>query len=376
MFFVDNKDKIAEFVSSIISSIGSIASGAISAAAKFVEKSMALTIPLILDFLAKMLNLGGIAERITKIIQRIRKPIDQVIDRIINFFSNKIKKLFGKGKNKKNKGKGDDDDDHENSKNKTKKDFDKDKGDDKTTDVDRKEHKKIVKEIVKRLKSKSKAEKLEEGYQEKSQLAKSLEQEYTRQLKNGLKVTIRFESYDQVKKDSKISVQVIIAPNNTEEDFELSLTLKDGFDPNDIGKLNNMIFAFNKNGGKFEQFSSADFKTFGAKYNITNAKNIVIFQNKDTNEELGKIEFKEPYELVENAINPVYKHIKTNELFVQDKIGQFIPRIMHRFITEHDLASLKKGEGIKPSASNGKKNNVSNELEHVQGVKASIYIYP
>jgi hypothetical protein len=61
---------------------------------------MAMAIPLILDFLARMLNLGSLADRIQKIIERVRKPIDQILDKIINWVINKVKKLFGKDKKK------------------------------------------------------------------------------------------------------------------------------------------------------------------------------------------------------------------------------------------------------------------------------------
>ncbi|MCR6641412.1 MAG: hypothetical protein NVV82_21065 [Sporocytophaga sp.] len=102
IFLVNNWDRILAFVNSVFDSIAAIASGAISQASAFVEKTMAQTIPLILDFIAQQLNLSGIAERITKIIHRIRKPIDQVIDKVIDVITNKVKKIPGKllGKDK------------------------------------------------------------------------------------------------------------------------------------------------------------------------------------------------------------------------------------------------------------------------------------
>ncbi|GAL83318.1 hypothetical protein MYP_544 [Sporocytophaga myxococcoides] len=128
IFLVNNWDRILAFVNSVFDSIAAIASGAISQASAFVEKTMAQTIPLILDFIAQQLNLSGIAERITKIIHRIRKPIDQVIDKVIDWITKKVKqladKLLGKNKDKnkdKNKEKAED----------TKKDFEKEKDKDK-----------------------------------------------------------------------------------------------------------------------------------------------------------------------------------------------------------------------------------------------------
>lgn len=216
-FFVDNWDRLVEFVNSIFDSISNIASGAVGAASKLVEKSMAMTIPLILDFLAKQLNLSGIADRIQKIIERVRKPIDQVIDRIIRFITEKVKKIAGKvlgkdkGKNKKE------------SKEDTKKDFDKDKGEEKTTDVDRKEHEKYAEEIARRLSVSSKASKLEDSYNEKLALGKQLEKEYKTRVKGGLKVVITFESFDKVKDDSDISFEILITPNSTHRKGQINL---------------------------------------------------------------------------------------------------------------------------------------------------------
>ncbi|MCR6641406.1 MAG: hypothetical protein NVV82_21035 [Sporocytophaga sp.] len=131
IFLVNNWNRILAFVNSVFDSIAAIASGAISQASAFVEKTMAQTIPLILDFIAQQLNLSGIAERITKIIHRIRKPIDQVIDKVIDWITKKVKqiadKLLGKNKDKnkdKNKEKAED----------SKKDFDKNKDGDKDED--------------------------------------------------------------------------------------------------------------------------------------------------------------------------------------------------------------------------------------------------
>ncbi|WP_010177188.1 eCIS core domain-containing protein [Aquimarina agarilytica] len=101
MFFVENWQRIADFVNSIFSSMAKIAAGNISAAAAFIEKAMAQGIPVILSFVARLLNIGAIGRAIKKIIQKIRKPIDKVIRKAIDFIVKKVKKLFGRGKKKK-----------------------------------------------------------------------------------------------------------------------------------------------------------------------------------------------------------------------------------------------------------------------------------
>ncbi len=101
MFFVNNWQRIVDFVNSIFSSIGQIALGNIVAAAGFIEKAMARSIPIILNFVARLLNIGSISKAIQRIITRIRKPIDKVISRAINFIVSQVRKLFGRGKKKK-----------------------------------------------------------------------------------------------------------------------------------------------------------------------------------------------------------------------------------------------------------------------------------
>ncbi|TRY29844.1 DUF4157 domain-containing protein [Aliiglaciecola sp. M165] len=96
MFFVENWQRIVEFVKSVFDSIGNIAAGKISAAASKVESALAMTIPIILNFLARLIGLSGIGKAVSNIIKKIRKPIDKivnkVIDKIVGFAKNLLKK--------------------------------------------------------------------------------------------------------------------------------------------------------------------------------------------------------------------------------------------------------------------------------------------
>ncbi len=101
MFFVENWDRIVDFVKSIFNSIGDIAMGKLSAAAQAIERAMALSIPIMLAFLARFIGLSGIGKAVKKIIMKIRRPIDKVVGKAINFMVKQVKKLFGKGGKKK-----------------------------------------------------------------------------------------------------------------------------------------------------------------------------------------------------------------------------------------------------------------------------------
>ena len=98
MFFVENWQRIVDFVGSVFNSIGDIAAGKISAAASKVEQAMAMTIPIILNFLARLLGLSGLGKAVSNIIKKIRKPIDKIVNKVIDKIVGFAKKLFKKGK--------------------------------------------------------------------------------------------------------------------------------------------------------------------------------------------------------------------------------------------------------------------------------------
>lgn len=95
MFFVNHERQILDLVNTIIDSIASIAKGQIAAAASWVEKSLARTIPVIIGFLAALLGVGGITEKIKEVIEAIRKPINAAIDWVINKAVDMVKAVGG-----------------------------------------------------------------------------------------------------------------------------------------------------------------------------------------------------------------------------------------------------------------------------------------
>ncbi|MBV9327019.1 MAG: hypothetical protein JO352_24965 [Chloroflexi bacterium] len=97
MFFVERGSQIMEFVNSILDSIGAIVSGSIGAAANMVESSLAKILPLAISFLASLLGVGGIAEKIKEIVEKIRAPITKLITAVIGPLVRPLKKLYEKG---------------------------------------------------------------------------------------------------------------------------------------------------------------------------------------------------------------------------------------------------------------------------------------
>ena len=97
MFFVENASRIADMISSIFSSISSIAAGAIGSAAASIENAMARTIPIIINFILRLIGLGGIGQKIANIIKTIQKPVNFVLDKIIGLLARFVKPLVERG---------------------------------------------------------------------------------------------------------------------------------------------------------------------------------------------------------------------------------------------------------------------------------------
>ena len=97
MFFIERGSQIMEFVNSVLDGIGAIAAGSLGAAAALVENSLAKILPLAISFLACLLGVGGIAEKIKEIIEKIRAPITNLVTAIMGPILKPLKKLYDKG---------------------------------------------------------------------------------------------------------------------------------------------------------------------------------------------------------------------------------------------------------------------------------------
>ncbi len=95
MFIVERGQQIMEFVNSVIDSIGAIARGNLSEAAQKVEGALAKALPLAISFLASLLGLGGITDKIKEGIDKVRKPIEKAVDFVVLGAVKGFKKVFG-----------------------------------------------------------------------------------------------------------------------------------------------------------------------------------------------------------------------------------------------------------------------------------------
>jgi hypothetical protein len=98
MFFIERINQIIALVESVVNSIYKIATGAIGDAANWVESAMARTIPVIISFLARLIGLGGISEKIRNIIEGIQERVDRAIDMVIQKIARGITGLVSAGR--------------------------------------------------------------------------------------------------------------------------------------------------------------------------------------------------------------------------------------------------------------------------------------
>lgn len=98
VWFINNARRLLELVRSIVSSVAMIAAGNISAAAKFVEQSLAKTVPIVIGFLAGLLGIGDLSARVQKIIDKIREPVNKAIDWVLDKAKSIAQRLMAAGK--------------------------------------------------------------------------------------------------------------------------------------------------------------------------------------------------------------------------------------------------------------------------------------
>lgn len=95
MWFINNAGRLASLVQAILGSVTAIASGALGQAAQFIEQSLAKAIPVVIGFLANLLGLGDLAGKIRAIIEKVRTPVNSVVDWILSKARGIVRRLGG-----------------------------------------------------------------------------------------------------------------------------------------------------------------------------------------------------------------------------------------------------------------------------------------
>ncbi len=83
MFFVDNASRIVTFVNTVLDSVADIVRGNVGAVVTKIEDALGQMVPILIGFLASVIGLGGIGQKIRQIVQTLQKPINKAVDFVI-----------------------------------------------------------------------------------------------------------------------------------------------------------------------------------------------------------------------------------------------------------------------------------------------------
>lgn len=95
-FFIQRAAQIMELVKAFTDSIKAIASGNVSAVAKAIENALGKAVPVLIGFLASLLGIGGLADKVVGVIRKIRERIVKAITKFWTFVKSKAGTLLSK----------------------------------------------------------------------------------------------------------------------------------------------------------------------------------------------------------------------------------------------------------------------------------------
>ncbi|MFT9665477.1 hypothetical protein ACMZ5F_03740 [Streptomyces rhizosphaericola] len=108
-FIVTQGAQIADFVNAVLDAVIAIANGAQAGVPKLIEAALATSVPLLIGFLAALLGIGGLANKVKSVFQSVSRPVTRAIDKLVDFIAKKGRALWNKHKGKKGDGKQGDD---------------------------------------------------------------------------------------------------------------------------------------------------------------------------------------------------------------------------------------------------------------------------
>ncbi|MEU2130263.1 hypothetical protein [Streptomyces sp. NPDC018352] len=100
-FIVNQGAQIVEFVNAVLDAVIAIANGGAAGVPKMVETALATSVPLLIGFLASLLGIGSLANKVKSVFHAVAKPVNRAIDKTVNFIAKKGKALWAKLKGKK-----------------------------------------------------------------------------------------------------------------------------------------------------------------------------------------------------------------------------------------------------------------------------------
>lgn len=100
-FIVTQGAQIADFVNAVLDAVIAIANGGAAGVPKLIEAALATSVPLLIGFLASLLGIGSLANKVKSVFHAVSRPVNRAIDKIVDFIAKKGK-AFWKNLKKKN----------------------------------------------------------------------------------------------------------------------------------------------------------------------------------------------------------------------------------------------------------------------------------
>ncbi|MFJ1833099.1 hypothetical protein ACIOJ9_04285 [Streptomyces sp. NPDC088175] len=103
-FIVNQGAQIVDFVNAVLDAVIAIANGGSAGVPKMVEAALATSVPLLIGFLASLLGIGSLANKVKSVFHAVARPVNRAIDKIVNFITKAGRNLWAKMKKSPNGG--------------------------------------------------------------------------------------------------------------------------------------------------------------------------------------------------------------------------------------------------------------------------------
>ncbi|MFT4216078.1 MAG: hypothetical protein QM619_02695 [Micropruina sp.] len=236
MFFVNNAARLARFVNTILDSMAEIVAGNISAVVNKINDVLGQMVPIIIGFMASLIGLGGIGQKIREIIQKLQKPVNKAIDFVIKTglklagpiirgitgLGKKVKAKAAAGKawvkGKAEAGKKWVKDKARAGAAKVKGKFGRGAGPDVAgglTPAEVRQHEQIADTIAEALNRPGRGQAYRDVRKEKEEQARELIRTHQPKLRSGIGLSVKFADPTKDQADNDVDFEVVIAPNTT-----------------------------------------------------------------------------------------------------------------------------------------------------------------
>ncbi len=97
-WLLDKFDQIAAVLDSIVTALDRIVSGDLEPAASSIEGTLANLVPVLIGLLAAVAGLGGLPKHIRNLIQRLARPVDRMLDKLVGWVVGGARKILAKAR--------------------------------------------------------------------------------------------------------------------------------------------------------------------------------------------------------------------------------------------------------------------------------------